>query len=100
LFPGKAEEEEESELVKGYNEGLKSDVLKVARYGSDKSSSLEFLMKVKPEISIISTTGVKDRDLPSQNILRRLNMINSTTYRTDEEGAVVLTTDGYTLKRE
>jgi competence protein ComEC len=100
LFPGKAEEDEESELVKGYNDLLKSDVLKVARYGSDKSSSLEFLMKVKPEISIISTAGTKDRDLPSQNVLMRLKMLNSTIYRTDEEGAVILSTDGFRLKRE
>jgi competence protein ComEC len=100
LFPGKAEEEDESDLVKGYNELLKSDVLKVARYGSDKSSSLEFLMKVRPEISVISTAGAKDRDLPSQCILRRFKMINSTVYRTDEEGGVVLSTDGFRLEKE
>jgi competence protein ComEC len=100
LFPGKAEEGEEIDLIKGYNELLKSDVLKVSRFGSDKSSSLEFLMKVKPDISIISTAGTKDRDLPSQNVQRRLKMINSEVYRTDEDGAIVLSTDGFRLKRE
>ena len=99
LFMGKTEEEEELGLVKVYNEGLKSDVLKVAKYGSDKSTSLEFIMKVKPEVSVISTVGIKERDLPSKYVVRRLEMINSKVYRTDEDGAVVLTSDRVQVRK-
>ncbi|MFZ4591514.1 MAG: ComEC/Rec2 family competence protein, partial [Ignavibacteria bacterium] len=97
LFTGKAEEDNEEDLVKVYNEGLKADVLKVAKYGSDKSTSMEFVMKVKPEISVISTAGIKDRDLPSKYVVRRLEMMNSKVFRTDEEGAVVVSSDGERL---
>jgi competence protein ComEC len=97
LFTGKAEEDNEEDLVKVYNEGLKADVLKVAKYGSDKSTSMEFVMKVKPEISVISTAGIKERDLPSKYVVRRLELINSKVYRTDEKGAVVIRSDGERL---
>lgn len=97
LFTGKAEEDDELDLVKVYSEGLKSDVLKVAKYGSDKSSSMEFLMKVKPLISVISTAGTIDRYMPSEYVLRRLSFTNSRIYRTDEEGAVVIRSDGERL---
>jgi len=97
LFTGKAEEDNEEDLVKVYNEGLKADVLKVAKYGSDKSTSMEFVMKVKPEISVISTAGIKERDLPSKYVIRRLEMMNSKVFRTDEEGAVVVSSDGERL---
>jgi competence protein ComEC len=97
LFTGKAEEDNEEDLVKVYNEGLKADVLKVARYGSDKSASMEFVMKVKPDISVISTAGIKERDLPSKYVIRRLEMINSKVFRTDEVGAVVIRSDGERL---
>jgi competence protein ComEC len=100
LFTGKAEEDEELELVKNYDEVLKSDVLKIARNGSDKSSSIEFLLKVLPEISVISTSGINERGLPSKYVLKRLEMMNSKIYRTDEEGAVILSTDGETLRKE
>jgi len=100
LFPGKADEDEESELMKIYNEGLKSDVLKIAGYGSDKSTSIEFLMKVKPGISVISTAGIKEKDLPSPYLLRRLNTMNSNIFRTDDAGAVVLLSDGNKLRNE
>jgi len=99
LFMGKTEEEEELGLVKVYNEGLKSDVLKVAKYGSDKSTSMEFIMKVEPEVSVISTAGIKESELPSKYVVRRLESINSKIYRTDEEGAIVLTSDGVQVRK-
>lgn len=97
LFTGKAEEEDEFDLLKIYGNGLKSDVLKVARFGSDKATSIEFLMKVKPLISVISTAAMKDRDLPSKYVIRRLELSNSKVYRTDEEGAVIIRSDGERL---
>ena len=97
LFTGKAEEDDELDLLKIYGDGLKSDVLKVARYGSDKATSMEFVMKVKPLISIISTAAMKDRDLPSKYVIRRLELSNSRVYRTDDVGAVVVRSDGERL---
>ena len=97
LFTGKAEEDDEIDLIKVYDEGLKSEVLKVAKYGSDKSTSMEFLMKVRPVISVISTAGLKDRNLPSKYVINRLANISSKIYRTDEEGAVIIRSDGKRL---
>ncbi|MFA7361419.1 MAG: DNA internalization-related competence protein ComEC/Rec2 [Candidatus Kapaibacterium sp.] len=98
LFPGKAETENEIIAVRVLGNELKSDVLKVAKYGSVKSTSDEFLQYVNPFISVISSSGIEERNLPAYEVLRRLEKHKSEIYRTDEHGAVILESDGNYLK--
>lgn len=84
------------------NEKLRSwddiDVLKVAHHGSRTSSSEEFLEQVKPEYAIISCGRDNDYGHPHQEVMDRLKGVK--IYRTDEEGTILITSDGENLEFE
>lgn len=84
------------------NEKLRSwddiDVLKVAHHGSRTSSSEEFLEQVKPEYAIISCGQNNDYGHPHQEVMARLKGVK--IYRTDEEGTILVTSDGENLEFE
>lgn len=84
------------------NEKLRSwddiDVLKVAHHGSRTSSSEEFLEQVKPEYAIISCGQNNDYGHPHQEVMDRLKGVK--IYRTDEEGTILVTSDGENLEFE
>lgn len=89
LFTGDTEIENENS--RSWND---IDVLKVAHHGSNTSSSESFLSQVKPEIAIISVGPNNSYNLPKNAILKRLENIGATIYRTDELGTILLTSDG------
>ncbi len=89
LFMG--DSEEENEEARTWED---IDVLKVGHHGSNTSSSEEFLNQVLPEISVISVGEGNSYKLPKENILKRLENINSKIYRTDLDGTILLTSDG------
>lgn len=97
MFAGKNEIKNEKYAVNLFGDELKSDVLKIANHGSRKSTSDEFLRYVKPGISIISTSGSLERDLPSNEVINSLQYYNSNVLRTDETGAIIIESDGYNL---
>ena len=84
------------------NEKLRSwddiDVLKVAHHGSRTSSSEEFLEQVKSEYAIISCGQNNDYGHPHQEVMDRLKGVK--IYRTDEEGTILVTSDGENLEFE
>lgn len=84
------------------NEKLRSwddiDVLKVAHHGSRTSSSEEFLEQVKPEYAIISCGQNNDYGHPHQEVMDRLKGVK--IYRTDEEGTILVTSNGENLEFE
>jgi len=92
LFTGDIEEAAEKKLLVWQNI-LKSDVLKVAHHGSSSSSSLEFLEKVNPLIAVISV-GKNNFGHPSEKIIERLKDKNIAVYRTDQNGTVIIRTNG------
>ena len=91
LFMGDAETENED--ARKWND---VDVLKVGHHGSNTSSGEEFLEQVLPEISIISVGEGNSYNLPKDKILKRLENIESTIYRTDKDGTIQLVSDGKT----
>ncbi|GBU21227.1 hypothetical protein R80B4_01116 [Fibrobacteres bacterium R8-0-B4] len=95
LFTGDAEGLSEREMLKG-GLTLRSDVLKVGHHGSKSSTTSEFLNAVHPSVAVISCGKKNTYGLPDKEVLARIMMPerNITLYRTDEDGTVVISTDG------
>lgn len=98
LFTGDAEAEIEMEVLK-LNKDLKSDVLKVGHHGSITSTTDSFLKEVSPNIAIISSGLDNSYGHPSSQILKKLSDNKSKIFRTDEDGTIILTSDGTSIKR-
>lgn len=79
-------------------ENLEADVLKVGHHGSDTSTSDAFLKEVMPKIAVISVGKDNDYNHPSQTVVDRLKGIGAQILRTDEQGTVILSSDGKTVK--
>jgi len=72
--------------------------LKVAHHGSRFSSSAAFLDAARPDLAIISVGARNPFRHPSAETLARLESAGARVYRTDRDGAVILETDGATLR--
>lgn len=94
LLTGDAESTTENDMV---NQNLVGDVdvLKVGHHGSNTSTTQAFLNKIKPEHAVISV-GENSYGHPTSNILNRLINSGSKVWRTDKNGNVILTSNGYT----
>lgn len=94
LLTGDAEIEAEIDIL---SKDIDSDVLKVAHHGSSSSSNKKFLEKVTPSISVISC-GINNKfNHPHEVTLESLKSLESKIYRTDEDGSIVLYSDGETI---
>jgi beta-lactamase superfamily II metal-dependent hydrolase len=76
---------------------LSADVLKVGHHGSTSSSTVAFLTAVAPRFAVISVGHDNSYDHPAQQTLDRLSAVGATVYRTDEDGTVVVRSDGTSL---
>jgi len=95
LLTADCEEECERELVSsGIN--LDSEILKVPHHGSSTSTTSYFLREVSPEVAVIQAGENNDRGHPHNLVL--LKLIATTTYRTDLNGNIVISTDGETFQ--
>jgi beta-lactamase superfamily II metal-dependent hydrolase len=93
LLMGDAGFETENILILNYF--LRSDLLKVGHHGSNTATSSTFLNYVTPKDSIIEVGTDNFYGHPSPSTLQRLTDIGSTIYRTDYQGTIVVTSDGY-----
>ena len=97
LFPGDIVARAERELVDLAGTDLDCDVLLVPHHGSRSSSSRTFLAKARPDVAVISA-GWKNRfQFPHATVLQAYQKSGCRIFRTDQNGAVVLTTDGERL---
>lgn len=97
LLTGDAERGEETSMVSRFGNFLHCTVLRAGHHGSKTSSSQEFLDAVRPEAVVISVGRNNRFGHPSPVVLERFEAMHVPVYRTDEEGAIVLETDGKTL---
>ncbi len=99
LFAADAEVPEEVRMIHGYGVGLESTALKVGHHGSASATTDAWLDAVQPVYAII-TVGQRNRfGHPSAAVLRRLLKRGIHIARTDEDGAVMLGSDGTTVRR-
>ncbi len=77
---------------------MRADVLKVGHHGSRTSSTPAFLEAVAPREAVVSA-GCRNRfGHPHATTLAALGAAGARVWRTDEEGAVTVTTDGSSLE--
>jgi len=95
LLPGDIGGEIEDGLVLS-DPALRSDVLKVPHHGSRFSSTLPFLLAVKPQLAVLSA-GAGSKELPSREALDRLAALSIPVLRTDKNGLICVRSDGARL---
>ena len=89
LFMGDSEKE-----VENSRDWNKVNILKVGHHGSNTSSTERFLNQIRPEFAIISVGLNNKYHHPSTEILNRFKSLNTSIYRTDEDGSLLLESDG------
>jgi competence protein ComEC len=100
LFAGDLERVGEEELIERNGERLRSDVLLVPHHGSRGSTSAEFLERVSPRICVISARGGTPLRHPHPELIRRLEERGCTILRTDQHGAITVSSSGERLEIE
>ena len=90
LFTGDAEKVEFETI----NADMSADVLKVPHHGSRTSTNKEFLERVNPQIAVISLGKDNEYGHPHKSTLKYLKEFGVTTYRTDKDATVIVTSDG------
>jgi len=96
LIPGDILDSTERHLIES-DFDIRSDVLIVPHHGAARSSTMDFLKGVKPQIAVISCGKDNVFGFPHPDVLRRLVHSGARIYRTDRDGAVTLSTDGKDL---
>jgi competence protein ComEC len=71
-----------------------TDILKVGHHGSKTSSSLPFLLQVRPEIAVISCGKKNTFGHPNGEVIDNLSQVGSLIWRTDEKGSLEVITNG------
>lgn len=95
LFTGDATDTTEKKIL---NKDIEAEVLKVGHHGSKYSSTTEFLKKVNPKYAIISVGKNNNYGHPAINTISKLNKLNIETHRTDEEGTIIIESNGNGIK--
>jgi competence protein ComEC len=95
LLSGDVEAEAEQALLRS-GAYLPSTVLKVAHHGGKTSTTPAFLDAVRPQVAVISVGQDNKFRHPSTEVLERLEEV-PLVYRTDQNGAVTISSDGHSL---
>ena len=93
LLLGDSEASAEHDLIES-EYLLESEILKVSHHGSTTSSTQEFLDKVLPDYAIISVGKNNPYGHPKESTLKKLSSIGAKIYRTDQNGTILIITDG------
>jgi competence protein ComEC len=99
MLDGDAQRDAEDNMIANYPPAfLKADVLKTGHHGSRNASSPEWLAVVKPEYAVISCGRHNHFGHPNNETLFRLAAARAHTFRTDQDGAVTILSDGSHVK--
>ena len=99
IFAADAEHQEEERMIAAYAHGLRSEVLKIGHHGSPSATTYAWLDAVRPAYAIVSVGRGNRFGHPSDSVLQRLRDRDITVTRTDEEGAVMMVSDGHAVRR-
>ncbi len=79
------------------NELSHADVLKVAHHGSKTSSTEPFLDAVQPAFALVSVGDGNSYGHPNPDVIERLREHHAAVFRTDQDGAISIRSDGRRL---
>ena len=96
LFEADAGTELETAIVES-GADLSATVLKVGHHGSSYSTSYRFLREVMPQYAVISVGKNNSYGHPDEGTLSRLSDANAKILRTDEQGDIIISSDGKKL---
>jgi competence protein ComEC len=96
LLPADISSDVENVLTQSNND-LASDVLFVPHHGSQYSSHYNFIKTVSCRYAIVSVGKNNTFTHPHQNTLKRYEDLQVKVYRTDESGAITMSTNGTNL---
>ena len=101
LFTGDAEQRTERDMVQQASP-LGATILQLGHHGSRTSSSLDFLLAVRPEVAIYSAGVGNSFGHPHEEVLNRFTILEIPVYGTDRNGTIIVRTDGldYIVYRE
>ena len=95
LLMGDAEEERENYILNTYNLP-KMDILKVGHHGSNTSTSLKLINKIRPNISLISAGNNNLYGHPHKQTIEKLK--NSKVLITKIDGSIKINLNNKTIK--
>lgn len=73
---------------------VRAQVLKVAHHGSSDAATAGWLAAVHPDIAVISVGWKNQFSHPSEKTLESLKAADIKVYRTDQDGGIIISTDG------
>ncbi|MCM8791013.1 MAG: DNA internalization-related competence protein ComEC/Rec2 [Candidatus Omnitrophica bacterium] len=93
LFCGDIKSDAMKKILEARCDALKSDIIKVPHHGGnlgDEETVKKFFSAVSPKNSIISVGRSNRYKMPSGNTLEIINHLNSNTYITKDDGAIIV----------
>ncbi len=97
IFAGDIEGRDEKRML-DRGADLSGQVLKVPRHGSLSASSEGFVAAVKPRLAIFSVSDRNRFGLPRGEVTSRYAAAGAEILRTDQDGAIIVETDGQKLQ--
>ncbi len=73
-------------------------VMKIPHHGSLTSSTSAFVSAVRPQIAVVSAGRGNHFGHPAPEVLERYRAIGAEIFRTDQDGAVIVETDGQSIE--
>lgn len=97
LLTGDLGKEAERDILAA-GENVRAQVLQVGHHGSNTASCSQFLRAVHPAVAVISCARHSRYGFPNRKTMRRLRAAGAKIYVTGWQGAVIVTTDGSTIR--
>lgn len=97
LFASDIDKRDEALLVQRADE-LTSAVVKIPRHGSATASTKEFIAAVRPKLAILSAGARSRSETQREEVTERYREAGAEVLRTYEDGAIIIETDGKTIR--
>jgi len=97
LFAGDIDKRDELLLLQRAPE-LRSAVLKVPRHGGPTASTTEFIAAVRPALAVISAGARSRNEAQREEVAERYQQSGAEVLRTAVDGAIIIETNGATLR--